>query len=315
VTENFADRLVDAIARKKAPVTVGIDPVYDRLPATLVGQAGLNSGGDLESSLDAVLEFSRRVIRLVAPYVPAVKINSAYFERYLWEGIEGYYELIQEAAERELIVIADVKRGDVGHTAEMYAAAHLADPDLTGADDLVGPDAVTVSGYLGLDSLEPFLKVCREDAKGVFVLVRTSNPGAAEVQNATTADGLTVAEFMAQLVTRWAVQDGLVGQSGFSSVGAVVAPRDVEQAKRIRDILSSSILLVPGYGAQGLGPTEVAACFTAGGGGAIVNASRSVIYAYERPEYKEQFGDDWEPAVAKACQDFVAQIQQVAGIG
>ena len=315
MTENFADRLVDAISRKKAPVTVGIDPVYSRLPATLVGKAGLDSGADLESSLDAVLEFSRRVIRLVAPYVPAVKINSAYFERYLWEGIEGYYELIQEAAERELLVIADVKRGDVGHTAEAYAAAHLADPDLAGADDLVGPDAVTVNGYLGSDSLEPFLKVCREDAKGVFILVRTSNPGAAEFQNAATADGLTVAELMANLVTKWAVQEGLVGQSGFSSVGAVVAPRDVDQAQRIRSILGSSILLVPGYGAQGLGPAEVAACFTAGGAGAIVNASRSVIYAYEQPEYQQQFGDQWERAIEKACQDFVAQIRQVAGIG
>jgi orotidine-5'-phosphate decarboxylase len=314
VTENFADRLMDAIARKKAPVTVGIDPVYAHLPPGLVGKAGLDRGADLESSLDAVLEFSRRVIRLVAPYVPAVKINSAFFERYLWEGVEGYYELIQEAAERDLIVIADIKRGDVGHTAEAYAAAHLADPDLAGADDLVGPDAVTVSSYLGVDALEPFLKICREDGKGLFPLVRTSNPGAAEVQNATLADGTTIAEHMAKLVAGWAMADGLVGQKGFSCVGAVVAPRDLEQAKRIRETLTNSILLVPGYGAQGLGATEVAACFKPGGIGAIVNASRSVIYAYEQPEYKQQFGDQWEPCVEKACQAFVAQIRQIAGM-
>jgi orotidine-5'-phosphate decarboxylase len=305
---------MDAIIRKKAPVVVGIDPVYSRLPASLVGKAGLDRAADLESSLDAVLEFSRRVIRLVAPYVPAVKINSAYFERYLWEGIEGYYELIQEAAERDLIVIDDVKRGDVGHTADAYAAAHLADPDLAGTDDLVGPDAVTVNGYLGADALDPFLKICREDGKGIFVLVRTSNPGAAEVQNAVMSDGLTIAEHMAKLVAKWGVQEGLVGKAGFSAVGAVVAPRDVEQAKRIREILTSSILLVPGFGAQGLGATEVAACFKPGGTGAIVNASRSVIYAYEQPEYKQQFADQWEPAVEKACQDFVAQIRQVAGM-
>ncbi len=305
---------MDAIARKKAPVTIGIDPVYSKLPPGLVGQAGLNREADLESSLDAVLEFSRRVIRLVAPYVPAVKINSAYFERYLWEGIEGYYQLIQEAAERDLIVIADVKRGDVGHTAEAYAAAHLADPDLAGADDLVGPDAVTVNGYLGADALDPFLKVCREDGKGVFVLVRTSNPGAAEFQNTMTAEGQTIAEHMAQLVAKWGVADGLVGKNGLSSVGAVVAPRDVEQAKRIRQILNNSMLLVPGFGAQGLGAAEVAACFKPGGTGAIVNASRSVIFAYEQPEYKQQFGDQWEPAIEKACQDFVAQIRQVAGM-
>lgn len=306
---------MDAIARKKAPVVVGIDPVYSRLPSGLVGQAGLDRAADLESSLDAVLEFSRRVIRLVAPYVPAVKINSAYFERYLWEGIEGYYELIQEAAERDLIVIADIKRGDVGHTAEAYAAAHLADPDLAGTDDLVGPDAVTLNGYLGSDALDPFLKICREDGKGAFVLVRTSNPGAAEVQNIATADGLTVAEQMAKMVARWGVADGLVGKNGYSCVGAVVAPRDVEQSKRIREILNNAILLVPGYGAQGLGAAEVAACFKPGGLGAIVNASRSVIYAYEQPEYKQQFADQWEPCVEKACQDFVAQIRQVVGLG
>ena len=173
---------------------------------------------------------------------------------------------------------------------------------------------MTVNGYLGADALDPFLKVCREDAKGVFVLVRTSNPGAAEVQNIAAADGLTVAEHMAQLVAKWGLGEGLVGKNGYSSVGAVVAPRDVEQAKRIREILNSSILLVPGFGAQGLGAAEVAACFKPGGLGAIVNASRSVIYAYEQPEYKQQFADQWEPCVEKACQDFVAQIRTVVGM-
>lgn len=312
--ENFADRLLSAIATKKAPVTVGIDPVYAHLPKALTHKAGLDRGADLESSLDAILEFSRQVIRLVAPYVPAVKINSAYFERYLWEGIEGYYELIQEAAERDLIVIADAKRGDVGHTAEAYAQAHLAEPDLVGSDDMVGPDAVTVNGYFGLDSLEPFLHVSKEEGKGIFVLVRTSNPGAGEFQNIACADGVTIAEHMARLVAGWGSQDSLIGQRGYSCIGAVVAPRDPEQAKRIRQILDKSILLVPGYGAQGLGPDEVAACFKPGGTGAIVNASRSVIYAYEQESYRQQCGDNWEACVEKACKDFVNQIRQVAGM-
>ncbi len=312
--ENFADRLLTAIAAKKAPVTVGIDPVYARLPQAVTCRAGLDRETDLESSLDAVLEFSRQVIRLVAPYVPAVKINIAFFERYLWEGIEGYYELIQEAAERDLIVIADVKRGDVGHTAKAYARANLGDPDLAGSDDIVGPDAVTVNGYLGLDAVEPFLDVCRDEAKGVFVLVRTSNPGAAEIQNVACADGLTVAEHMAKAVAGWGAQDGLVGERGFSCIGSVVAPRDVEQAKRIREILDKSILLVPGYGAQGLGPDAVGACFKPDGTGAIVNASRSVIFAYEQESYRQQCGDDWQACVEKACQDFVSQIRQAAGL-
>jgi len=315
VPENFADRLLGAIAAKKAPVTIGIDPVYARLPQALTGKSGLDREADLESSLDAILEFSRQVIRIVAPFVPAVKINSGFFERYLWEGIEGYYELIQEAAERDLIVIADAKRGDVGHTAEAYARAHLADPDLAGSDDMVGPDAVTVNGYLGLDALEPFVQVCREEGKGIFVLVRTSNPGAAEVQNAPCAEGVTVAEHMAGLVSKWGRQDGLVGQKGYSCVGAVVAPRDVEQARRIRQVLDASVLLVPGYGAQGLGPQEVAACFKPGGMGAIVNASRSVIYAYEQTAYRQRCGDNWEVCIEKACQYFVSQIREVVGMG
>ncbi len=314
MTENFADRLMEAIARKKAPVTVGIDPIYSRLPEGLTDQAGLDREADLESSLDAVLEFSRRVIRAVAPHVPAVKINIAYFERYLWEGIEGYYQLVQEAAERDLIVIGDIKRGDVGHTAEAYAAAHLAEPDLAGTDDLVNPDAVTVNGYLGRDAIDPFLSVCREEGKGLFVLVRTSNPGAAEVQNVVTTDGVTVAEHMAKLVADWGVAEGLVGSGGYSCVGAVVAPRDVEQAVRIRQILNNAMLLVPGYGAQGLGPQEVAACFKPGGVGAIVNASRSVIYAYQQENYHMRFGTQWERAIEQACQDFVAQVREAAGM-
>jgi len=314
VIENFADRLVEAITAKKAPVVVGIDPVYGKLPAAVTGRSGLDREKDLESSLDAVLEFSRRVIRLVAPYVPAVKINTAFFERFYWEGMEGYYELIQEAAERDLLVIADAKRGDVGHTAQAYAAAHLADPDLAGADDLVGPDAVTVNGYLGADALEPFVRVAKEEGKGMFVLVRTSNPGAADVQNIACSDGATLAEHMAQLVSQWGQQDGLIGKGGFSSMGAVVAPRDVEQALRIRQVLSQAILLVPGYGAQGLGPSEVGACFKSNGAGAIVSASRSVIYAFEQEAYRQRFGEQWEPCVEQACQDFVAQIRQVAGI-
>lgn len=313
--ENFADRLLAAIAVKKAPVTVGIDPVYDRLPPALTRKAGLDRGADLESSLDAVLEFSRQVIRLVAPYVPAVKINSAFFERYLWEGVEGYYDLVQEAAERDLIVIADAKRGDIGNTAAAYAQAHLAEPDLAGSDDMVGPDAITVNGYLGRDALDPFLTVCREEGKGIFVLVRTSNPGAAEVQNAALADGVTVAEHMARLVAGWGAQDSLLGQRGYSCIGAVVAPRDVEQAKRIRQVLDKSILLVPGYGAQGLGPEEVSACFKPDGTGAIVNASRSVIFAYEQDAYRQQYGDNWQACIEKACQDFVTQVRTAASMG
>lgn len=315
MAENFADRLLAAIEAKGAPAVVAIDPVYGRLPAAIAEHRELNDETDAEAALDAVLEFGRRVIRIVAPLVPAVKINSACFERYYAEGVEGYYDLVQEASERGLLVIGDVKRGDVGHTAELYARAHLANSDFINQENQIAPDAVTVNGYFGLDGVKPFIDVALKEGKGVFVLVRTSNESAGAIQDIVTQDGRKVHELVASEVATWAAESGTVGERGYASVGAVVGTRDPKDAASLREAMPQSILLVPGYGAQGGTADDFKACFKSDGSGAVVVAGRSVIYAFDRPEYKDRHGADWEACVAEACKDFAADIARVAGSG
>jgi orotidine-5'-phosphate decarboxylase len=311
VPENFADRLLAAIKAKNAPVCVGIDPVYSKLPADITDQKELNDENDSEAALDAVIEFCRRVIRIVGPLVPAVKINSAFFERYYWEGVEAYYELVQEASSAGLFVIGDSKRGDIGSTAEMYARAALGDPDFGDLDDIVGPDAVTVSPYFGLDGLKPFIDIAREEQKGLFVLVKTSNESAAVIQNAKLESGATVAEHIAQLVAEWARAEGLVGNRGYSCVGAVVAARDKEQAGRLRELMPQSIFLVPGYGAQGATADDVAPYFKPDGTGALITASRSVIYAFDDMKYVERFTSEWDKCIEQAAKDLIKEVNAV----
>ncbi|MBN2563227.1 MAG: orotidine-5'-phosphate decarboxylase [Phycisphaerae bacterium] len=306
--QNFADRLLKAVTDRCAPAAVAVDPVYANLPAEIVDHRDLNDESDAEAALDAVLEFCRRVIRIVAPLVPAVKINSAYFERYYAEGIEGYYELVQEASARDLVVIGDVKRGDVGHTAEMYAHAHLADSGFVNLEDQVAPDAVTVNGYFGLDGVMPFINVACEQGKGVFVLVRTSNESASAIQDIVAQDGRKVHEIVAGQVAEWASNPRTIGESGYSSIGAVVATRDPADAARLRAAMPRSIFLVPGYGAQGGTAEDFLPYFRPDGTGAIVVAGRSVIYAHRQPKYKERFASQWEKCIEQSCKDFVAAL-------
>jgi len=310
VADNFADHLLTAIAKKRVPTCVGIDPVYARLPSEINENPELNDESNSEVALDAVLLFCRKVIHSVAPYVPAVKLNIAYFERYYSEGLFAYYELVEEAANLGLVVIGDVKRGDVGHTAEMYARSCLGDPDFSDLDNLVAPDAVTVSGYFGLDGVQPFIDVATKEGKGVFVLVRTTNPSAAAIQDAVLADGMKVYELIGQHVEQWATADGLIGQRGYSSVGAVVAAKGREQTMKLRAMMPHCIFLVPGWGAQGAAPEDVRACFKSDGTGAIVCASRSIIYAYDQEvagtKYIEMYPNEWTKCVEQACKDFVA---------
>ena len=178
MSELFADRLTDAIRAKAAPICVGIDPMFDQLPDDVFGDNERDEQ-DVESAIDAIFEFTTRVLQVVAPLVPIVKFQSAYFEKYLWDGVEAYYSLVREAKELGLLVIGDIKRGDIGTTAAAYAAGHLDDVAVEDVDDIAAPDAVTVNPMLGADTLEPFVKVARETDKGLFVLIRTSNPGSA----------------------------------------------------------------------------------------------------------------------------------------
>ncbi len=309
MAENFADRLLKAIKAKGSPTCIGIDPVYSKLPAEISENKELNDATDSEVALDAILEYCRRLLRIVGPLVPAVKINIAFFERYYADGLDAYFDLIQEADRAGLIVIGDCKRGDIGSTAEMYASAMLAEPDFANLEDLTGPDAITVSPYFGLDGLQPFIEVAREEQKGLFVLVRTTNPSAAELQTARLEGGMTVAEFVARQVENWAADPTLVGDSGYSAIGAVVGATATEEIASLRAMMPHCLFLVPGFGAQGGTGSAVTGCFKPDGTGALVTASRSVIYAYDDMKYIERFTSEWEKCIEQACKDFVAEVR------
>lgn len=305
---NFADRLLAAIEEKKTPLVVGLDPAYAQLPEAITGHRELNDEEDLEANVDAILEFCTRVLKVVAPHVAAVKINSAFFEQYYWYGYEAFAAVVQEAAAHGLIVINDAKRADIGNTSERYAEATLADPQFATLDDTVGPDAVTVAPYMGHDSVGPFVKLAEEFNKGVFVLVRTSNPGAAEIQDMLLQDGTPVYQHVGKLVAKWG--EKLIGQRGYSAVGAVVGATNPQQLATLRELLPHTLFLVPGYGAQGGTAADVAKAFKSDGTGAIINSSRGIIYAHKNPAY---VGMSWEKAVEGAV--IAAKAEIAAAIG
>lgn len=275
---NFADRLQAAIDAKESCLVVGLDPVLERLPEEVRGPAaGASSGAGWTARAGvAVGLFLRGVVEAVAPHAVAVKPNVAFFERFGAVGWDCLLEVCRAAQHQGLLVIVDAKRGDVGHTAQAYAESLLGE-----TPDTLGPvtDAVTLSPYLGRDSAAPFLTRVEEGGKGVFVLVRTSNPSAAEVQE-LIVDGEPLYKKVADSVASWG--QGLEGACGLNPVGAVVGATAPQQAALVREILPTSFFLVPGFGAQGAGAGEVACAFLPGGRGAVVNASRSILYAHEK---------------------------------
>jgi orotidine-5'-phosphate decarboxylase len=244
--------------------------------------------------------------------VPVVKFQSAFFEKYLWEGVEAYFSLIQEAADLGLQVIGDVKRGDIGSTATAYAQGHMAEHNSGDDEQLVTPDAITVNPMLGLDTLEPFLQIARDAGKGLFVLVRTSNPGSAALQDVKLITGQTWSENLAAQLAPIAADPAFMGKRGFSSIGAVVGATQTHTMQNLRAILPKSIFLLPGYGAQGATADMTRAAFI-NGSGAIVSASRSILYAHELPKYSSQFGKNWEKCVESAVLDMKREISAVLG--
>src|SRR5919204_5348577 len=276
-TAPFGDRLAEAVERKRSQLVVGLDPRSDLLPVELRGDAHLGR----EHAAEACSRFCRGLVDAVAPYVVAVKPQLAFFEALGADGVRAFEEVCDYARAAELLVLADGKRGDVGSTARAYAAAYLerreAEPPLA--------DALTVNPYLGRDAVEPFLAACRRDGGGIFCVLKTSNAGSAEVQDLALSDGRPLWHEVARLIREWG--EDLVGEHGLSSVGAVVGathPRAIGEARRA---LPQSILLLPGVGAQGATPADVARAFASGPASALVSASRSVIYAYRTA------GGDW----------------------
>jgi orotidine-5'-phosphate decarboxylase len=308
MANHFADRLCEAVQKKKTALVVGLDPVYNRLPPAISSHRQMNDEFDAGAAVDAIFDFCTQTMRIVAPMVPAIKINIAFFEKYLWEGLEAYYSLISEANDLGLEVIGDVKRGDVGHTAELYAAAHLQNPELTGLEDTLAPDAITVNGYTGADGIEPFAAMADAQGKGVFVLVRTSNPSAGAIQDFQDAQGQTLYEKMAEVVNGIATQPGRVGACGYSNIGMVVGGTAPDVASSLRTKYPKIWFLIPGYGSQGASATDCIRFCKTDGTGALINASRSIIYAHERPNYRDQCGDDWKKCVEQAVIDAKVEL-------
>lgn len=308
---NFADRLLAAIDQKQTPLILGLDPVYENLPVAITSQPGMNDASQAGHCVSAILEFSRQIIDVIAPHVPAIKINSAYFERYQWLGWQAYARLVQQARAAGLVVIGDVKRADIGHTAEQYAAATLADSSYADLGRPVGPDAITINPYFGFDGIKPFTDIAQKMGKGVFILLRTSNPSAGEIQEIPAGDGRPLYQHVADHIGRWG-QD-LTGSNGFSAVGAVVGATTRESLIHLRRALPRTIFLIPGLGAQGGNVHDCVRVFDRAGHGAVISASRSLIFAYRDKKYAGFSAQDWSKAVLQSVLDTRRQIAAALG--
>lgn len=297
---HYTDQLAAAITKTKSPLVVGIDPRWDQLPAAL------QLDDSLACQAEAFRQFSAGVIDAVASIVPAVKPQMAFFEELGPAGMIALGEVIRHAQQRGLLVILDGKRNDIGSTAAAYARG------LLGRDSPWGADSLTVSPYLGDDSLSPFADVARERGAGVYVLVKTSNPGGALWQD-RLIDGEPLYRHVGSHVEGLAKETA--GECGYGLVGAVVGATYPEQLAELRAAMPQTWFLVPGFGAQGGSAADVAPAFDERGLGAIVNSSRGVIFAYNRPEY-ERFGQaQWQDAVAQAAKEATEQLGEATPAG
>lgn len=275
---NAIDGLIKNTIRTKNPTVVGLDPDLNKIPACY---KRVSASSDPRAAVaEVVLAFNRDIIDTVAPYVPAVKPQIAFYEKYGYHGVWAFEETVSYAKEKGLMVIEDGKRNDIGNTANAYAEGHLGTVDLLNGNRQASIDAdfLTVSPYLGSESLAPFVSVCREYGKGIFVLVKTSNRSSGEIQDVVTDQGITVSEIVAKYVADQA--ESYVGDYGYSSIGAVVGATYPREAESLRALMPHSYFLVPGYGAQGGGAEDVVPCFKADGLGAIVNSSRGILYSH-----------------------------------
>ena len=279
----IVDKLIERVIKCKNHTVVGLDPRLDYIPTYIREAANEQSGSFSEGVAKAFFAYNKELIDNIYDIVPAVKPQIAFYEQYGIEGLKCFKQTCEYAASKGLVVISDIKRGDIGSTAEAYSEAYLGNKEYS-----LNTDFVTVNPYLGTDSLEPFIKHCSENEKGIFVLVKTSNKSSGELQD-LVSNGKTIYEHVADLVVRLGTP--YIGSYGYNFVGAVVGATYKEEALKLRDIMKNTYFLVPGYGAQGGTAEDAAVCFNQDGLGAIVNSSRGIIAAYKSKEYCERFGE------------------------
>ena len=283
---NAMDVLITKIKEMNNPTVIGLDPRYDMLPNCIKEKYGT----DVKSVCEGILEYNKALIDATYDIIPAVKPQIAFYEMFGVDGINCFKETCKYAKEKGMVVIADVKRGDIGSTAAGYSNAYLGET-LVGdkKESFFDIDFVTVNPYLGVDGIKPFIEDAKKYGKGIFILVKTSNPSSAELQDLRLESGETVYEKVAELVKTWGEE--LIGEKGYSSVGAVVGATHPTQLKDLRKLMPNTFFLIPGYGAQGGKAEDIALGFDENGIGGIVNASRSLMCAYKSDLWKEEYGD------------------------
>ena len=279
--------LVDRIRKKQTPILVGLDPMLSYIPEFLQKEAIREHGETLEAAAKAVWNYNKEIVDAICDIVPAVKPQSAMYEQFGVPGLEVFQRTVKYCKEKGLVVIGDVKRGDIGSTSAAYAAGHLGNVRVGSKKlSVFDEDFITVNRYLGSDGIQPFIDVCREEKKGIFILVKTSNPSSGEFQD-QKIDGKPLYELVGEHVAEWGEQ--CMGDD-YSYVGAVVGATYPEMGRVLRKVMPKSYILVPGYGAQGGTAKELAPYFNEDGLGAIVSSSRGIIAAYRQPAY-EKYGE------------------------
>lgn len=283
---NVVDKLIENIIRTKNPTVVGLDPDISKMPK--IYKEIIDVSNPFEAVAEVIFSFNKDIIDIVSPYVPAVKPQTAFYEKYGFYGMKALEKTIKYAKSTGLVVIEDAKRNDIGNTAIAYAEGHLGTVELLNGENSPSFDVdfITVSPFLGSESLAPFYDACNKYNKGIFVLVKTSNKNSGEIQDVICDNGFTISQNIAKSIRVQA--DTSRGLYGYSSIGAVVGATYPETASELRKLMPNSFFLVPGYGAQGGGVRDIMPCFNSDGLGAVVNSSRGVLYDHMTPYERKQ---------------------------
>ena len=297
------NKLVAQIKKTGAPIVVGLDPMMKFIPEHIKEKAFAEFGETLEGAAEAIWQYNKAIVDAIYELVPAVKPQIAMYEQFGLPGLSAFYKTVQYCKEKGLVVIGDIKRGDIGSTSEAYAVGHLGKVQV-GSKSYYGfdEDFVTVNPYLGSDGVNPFIKVCKDEKKGIFVLVKTSNPSSGEFQ-----DRRPLYEVVGEQVAKWG--ETHMGDT-YSYVGAVVGATYPEMGKVLRKIMPKSYILVPGYGAQGGKGADLVHFFNEDGLGAIINSSRGIIAAYQQEKYARFGAENFADASRAAVLDMKEDIEQ-----